>query len=129
MKTKKRRLLLDDTEAYLRVLQRAMHLEEWTIEVSEEEADENTNANISYHTQRYLATLRVSTGHLLASPAQRRSTLVHELIHLLLVRYEVAAEACPAYDKPRLNIENELLTDRLAALLAPAMPLPAVAGA
>jgi hypothetical protein len=82
--------------------------------------------------EKYRAELAVSDEFLAASPADRRYTMVHELLHVHLAplshRADDLVEHLPkkARDgwETALYRDEELIVDALAQLIAPFMPLP-----
>jgi hypothetical protein len=119
--------------AYLRRLADALLLADWEIELKREAASDETWAQVVVMTVKDRALVWLGAAFWSASPERRRETIAHELIHCLLHRPErimiqlaqqQGEDAVVQFANEAHRCEIEICAQRLARLLAPALPLP-----
>lgn len=117
---------------YIEEAQGTLGLLDLTIKVTDEQAPDDTYADILVHDEAPEATIRIAHGFWsLASDDQRR-VIVHELLHCHLAAMVNLKDdlektlGTAAFDILDSAFEraHERTTDKLARLMAPLLPLP-----
>lgn len=120
---------------WVRAVQPAMQLGHWTITVEDgwREADGRESSFAGSFIRDYADVASLYIGDLFwtETPAQRRQTLVHELVHLHLYRLRsVHGDILATLGQQARQIgravtkeAEELAVERLAAVIAPYLPL------
>lgn len=110
-----------------------LHLERWTVEVICAEGDGSACAQVDAPYGQRRATITVYPPFFDQTPSEQRDTIVHELVHLILMpAWQYVEELCDAELSVRASRiawlaftgHVEYAVDHLAALLTQAVPLP-----
>jgi len=112
--------------------QKRLGLQHWDIEVREEVLDEDTVAQMRSYVGRYKAFLVLAEAFFIYTPREQSECIAHELIHLTQARMQDQLRSLTrnvSFDLSRaivdlVNIELEYMTDKIAQLLARALPIP-----
>jgi hypothetical protein len=122
---------------YVTALQAAMGLAHWRIDLLEDTAPGDCNADVTWWEDKYRADLRLSADFFDMKAEDQRYSITHELLHLHLrgvalvekhLRHPLG-EVMWALIDDRFEHEEELAVDGLARALAPFLPLPPQEGA
>lgn len=116
-----------DWQPYVDALAARMRLGHWTLEVLDEEPENDTAlASIRPWHGRFGAYIRFADNHLTNPPADQRYAVVHELVHCYhaqadrLIRPDLGTATETAW-----VLASEYAVDQIASVIAPFMPLPA----
>lgn len=125
---------LDYLGAYIKKLAHILRLRDWRIRVSDEHCGEHAWAEISRLDDHYEVVIKMNIEWPTMERDALRMTLAHELLHI----HEFNGQAIVAVDilgnvrnhalrhtlHKTYGREMELMTDALAAAIAPLLPLP-----
>lgn len=119
---------------YIALLKRRMCLSDWTIEVVDEQPDnQEAIASVEPLDGRRVAYIRLGSDWLKRSPEKKRYTIVHELVHLHhipatdIIRLDMLKQLSQStYDLMWGVFKRQLeyMVDGLSDAIAPLMPLP-----
>lgn len=127
---------VDQVESYLAVLVAALRLDGWKVTVSPEPAEDDAVAQVDAPWAQRRASIRIGESFWEADAEDMRDTLVHELLHLVLM---------PAWQFVEELLDDEMSTkvsrvawlcftqhmeysiDQLSAAISPSVPLPSFA--
>jgi hypothetical protein len=115
---------------YLKDLAEAMGLGDWTLDLREEPADENTVAEIDCTLGQKHARVYLCEQWLDLDQETQRDTLAHELVHAHLSQLRHLADAMLAEVKggkvaaAAFHLVEEYTTETIAQAWAPYLPLP-----
>lgn len=120
-------------QGYVSMLAASMRLSDWEISLSFDPAMKDAHATIEAPDFQRRATLTLGPEFLGSTPSDRRDTLVHELLHLVLMGPWQYTDNLLEQEFPaRLarvawlafcgHVESSI--DHLAAVMAPSAPLP-----
>lgn len=133
------KLLIDELQAYIRLLRDQMILNHWEVILSTETCVEGANATVHDVRGRQVAAIRVHKDWFTYTPEDQREILVHELLHLTHIGVsDVLTEGIGgsmylpykawAGFRGLFYLEVEKMVDHLSCILAPNMPLPEYGG-
>ena len=117
---------------YVEEAQGALGLLDLTVKVTDEQAPEDTYADIQVHPEAPEATIRVAHGFWALTPDEQRRVIVHELLHIHMaamvnlkddLEKTLGTTAFDIFDAA-FERAHERTTDKLARLMAPLLPLP-----
>jgi hypothetical protein len=122
----------DQVAAYIERAQETLMLLDLTIKVTEEQAPEDTYADISVHDEAPEATIRLAHSFWTLSAEDQRRVLVHELLHCHLAALSNLKDdlektlGLAAFELFAASFERaeERTVDKLARIIAPLLPLP-----
>ena len=108
----------------------ALSLSHWLVRVVEDAAPDDAHADTSPHSQANTATVRLGASFWTLPADEQRSTLTHELVHLLLCRIDQMSDTLEdtlgstgwAVWRPLWENEHERAVDAISLLLAPHLP-------
>lgn len=124
-------------ERWVAEAQDALGIAHWKIRVIQDAADVEAWADIEPHTQAQTADLRLAHDFFRQDAERQRLVLTHELLHLITCRTDRTVEtleealgkiAWAAYE-PQYTDATERMTEHLATIIAPFLPLPKFPGA
>jgi hypothetical protein len=117
---------------YVEEAQGVLGLLDLTIKVTDEQAPEDTYADIQVHPEAPEATIRIAHGFWTLTPDEQRRVIVHELLHCHMaamvnlkddLEKTLGTAAFDIFDAA-FERAHERTTDKLARLMAPLLPLP-----
>jgi hypothetical protein len=123
----------DYWQAYIRDIADRMALKDWTILLSDEPADEESEATTFLTNGRKVAKVYLSSKWEGRTPEEQRHTVVHEMVHPHLYPLTNMGEddiepligkAAHTLWQASFRRELEYAVDGLADAIAPLMPLP-----
>jgi hypothetical protein len=116
----------DAIQIYINELAKAMRLYDWDIYLASYASKPATNASVHALIGRRIAALYVNKDWFTYSPEMQRHTLIHELVHIVhhFQTEVIRLTKLPPAVWPQFNIHTEYMTDHLADIIAPFMPLP-----
>lgn len=118
---------------YLRWLADKMALQDWTVGIAVDAAEDGANATVHRSRGRKMAMVALKpdweTNY---SPEEQRQTLVHELLHCHVMGCDILlADARENHKKSwmmhlelNIGVQQEYAIDAIAQVLAPFLPLP-----
>lgn len=119
--------------AYLEVLAKALHLQDWEIVLAAEPTEDDNCASITCAPGQKRADVRLAADFFTHDLTWQRQTLVHELIHCHLAhaRELVSRTGDALLSQPAstafftgVDLSLEYATDALADAIAPLLPFP-----
>ena len=117
---------------YVEEAQQTLALLDLTIKVTDEQAPEDTYADIQVHDEAPEATIRLAHGFWSLSADDQRRVIAHELLHCHLAAMvnlkddleDVLGKATFELFDASFERAHERTTDKLARIIAPLLPLP-----
>lgn len=119
-------------EGWIGEAQEALGLSEWKVRVIRDASDVEAWADIEAHTQANTADLRLAWDFFRQDAEKQRLVLTHELLHLVTAKTDRTVETLEealgkvawAVYEPQYTDATERMTEHLATIIAPTLPLP-----
>jgi len=119
-------------EEWLTEAQANLGIADWRVTVVKDASDVDAWADIDPHSQNLTADLRVAHDFWRQEPEKQRLILTHELLHLVTCRTdrvvenleEALGKVAWAVYEPQYTDATERMTEHLATVIAPYLPLP-----
>lgn len=121
-------------DAWIGNAQRVLGLSGWVVTVLRDAADVTAWADIEPHSQANTADLRLAHDFWRQPAVRQRLVLTHELIHLITSRVDRMVDTLEepigklafAVFEPQYSDATERMTEHLATVIAPMLPLPSL---